>query len=550
MLVLLAAVCGAGAWYAKGQQEVVGADAESAAAAQGATYVQEDVAQALNRWSPGDDSEKFGRQLEAVVLADTNVTAVRLWDADGTLVFSSIAGDDATVPLALVTGVIADGTPVNESDATTLRTYARAGVLVGEIDQDAAAIRGAVTLPWMVGEFGLIGLAIVLLGAALFAGNRVSKPAPRSDWGETQNLKQTKKELDTSDPELEKMRAKAEKAEGSRRAMEDQLNMLRSQIQAGDVGSAARVGELEGHLKDAHARATETQERNAALTQRVAELETAAAAAGPAVQRATALETELAAAKARADELERQVTEVQARAAQAETTASAHTGQLDDAQVKAREAQSQLSVALDRAVAAELQVGELQARLGTAESNGHGVDDQVRGLQGELSAAGGANEERDRALRDAQARAESAEQLLAASEARAAYAESLVVKGAQAGSADPWGQSADPATEERVRGLEMALADARAEAWAATPADDRPPLGVVETHAVPEDENVQPQVPQEVDEASAIRAQLERMGQVVEHAGETGDVEGLRGRLAKSAARKKGRVGEEGLPPH
>lgn len=550
VLVLLAAACGAGAWYAKGQQEIVAADAESAAVAQGATYVQEDLAQALKRWSPGDDPEKLGRQLEAVVLADTNVTAVRVWASDGTLIYSSITADDTTVPVTLVSGVLADGVPVNDPDATTLRTYARAGEVVGEVDQDAAAVRGAVTLPWMVGQFGLIGVAIVLLGAALFAGRRESAPKQRTDWGQTQDVKQTKKELDTSDPELEKMRGKMEKAEGSRRAMEDQLNMLRAQLLSGDAGSQSRISELEGRLQDAHGRATETQERNAALTQRVSELETAAAAAGPAVQRAAALETEVTAAKARTEELERQVTEVQARAAQAETTASAHTGHLDDAQVKAREAQSQLSEALDRAVAAELQVGELQARLGTAESNGHGVDDQVQNLRGELTAAASANEERDRALRDAQARAESAEQLLAASDARAAYAESLVVQGAQGTSADPWGQSADPATEERVRGLEMALADARAEAWAATPADDRPSLGVVETHAVPEDEDAQPQVPQEVDEASAIRAQLERMGQVVEHAGEDGDVEGLRGRLTKSAARKKGRVGEEGIPPH
>ena len=46
---------------------------------------------------------------------------------------------------------------------------------------------------------------------------------------------------------------------------------------------------------------------------------------------------------------------------------------------------------------------------------------------------------------------------------------------------------------------------------------------------------------EQLGEADAIRAELERMGHIVEHAGEAGDVEGLRGRLAKTAARKKGR---------
>ncbi len=550
VLVLLAAACGAGAWYAKGQQAIVATDAESVAAAQGATYVQENLTQALKRWAPGDDPERLRNQLEAVVLADTDVTAVRVWDADGTLVFSSVAADDTTVPVTLVSGVLADGVPVNDPDATTLRTYAKAGALVGEVDQDAETIRGAVTLPWMVGEFGLIGVGIVLLGASLFAGRGDPAPKERTGLGETHDVKQTKKELDTSDPELEKMRGKMEKAENSRRAMEDQLNMLRSQLLSGDAGSQSKITELEGSLRDAHGRVTEAQERNAELTQRVAELETAATAAGPAVQRVAALETEMAAATARTKELERQVTDVETRAVQAETAASAHTGQLDEAHSKARQVELQVSEAVDRATAAEREIRDLQARLVAAESNGHGVDDRVRTLQDELAAAITTSEERERALRDAQARAESAEQLLAASEARAVYAESLVAQSeTQVPLADPWTQNADPETGERVRGLEIALADARAEAWAAEPADDGRSLGVMETHAVPEDEDARAAVPQEVDEASAIRAELERMGEIVQHAGEAGDVEGLRGRLTKSAARKKGRVGEDGVTP-
>jgi hypothetical protein len=101
---------------------------------------------------------------------------------------------------------------------------------------------------------------------------------------------------------------------------------------------------------------------------------------------------------------------------------------------------------------------------------------------------------------------------------------------------------AEPVPEGGVRELEIALADARAAAWEAQPEVAGPSLGVMETHAVPEDEEAVSEVPhEELGEADAIRAELERMGHIVEHAGEAGDVEGLRGRLAKTAARKKGR---------
>ena len=53
VVVLLAAACGAGAWYAKGQQEVVAAKAETAATAESAAYIQQDLVQALKRRPSG-----------------------------------------------------------------------------------------------------------------------------------------------------------------------------------------------------------------------------------------------------------------------------------------------------------------------------------------------------------------------------------------------------------------------------------------------------------------------------------------------------------------
>jgi hypothetical protein len=556
VLVVLAAGCGVGAWYAQQQQPAAGAAAESVATDTASGYLQDHVAPALKHWAPGDDPAKLQHQLESTVLADPDVTAVRLFDADGTLVFSSVVNDESTLDPSVATAASTDGR-VDDSDETALRTYEPVAGLIGEVEQGAEDIRGAATLPWLVAQFGLFGVAIVLLGGAMFAGNGTKSPKVKAAAQKDDEVKQTKKDLDDADPETQKLRSRAEKAEHSRRAMEDQLNVLRSQILSGDAGSQARIGELEGHLTDAHNRVTDSEARRAELELRVAELEAAAIAANPTQQRTSALETEVATSRARIKELEGVVQQLEARAARAETTTAAHNGQLDEAHTKARQSELQVQEAVDRAIAAERQVEELRARLEAApapDPRAADAGELVRQLQDELQVARTSADEREGVLRDSLARAESAEQLLVAAEARAADAEA---RAAAAALAPPVASPApaDPATDHRVRELEIALADARAEVWAAEPEAEGPSLGVVETHAVPEDDSDVPDdaprdtpagAPQHVDEADAIRQELERMGQVVEHAGEAGDVDGLRDRLAKTAARKKGRaVGDD-----
>jgi hypothetical protein len=549
VLVVLAAACAGGASYARSQQATLGSRAESEATTTAASYITVDLTKALKRWAPGQEPDKLRHELEAVVLADPNVTAVRVFDTQGALVFSSVASDATVADPAVVQAALADGSSVDDSDATALRTYAAAAGFVGEIDQDAAEIRGAATLPWMIGQFGGIGVAIVLVGAALFAGNGTKAPKKKKTAKATTDApaKQTKNELESDDPELAKLRARSEKAEQSRRAMEDQLNTLRSQILSGDAGSQGRVNELEGHLKDSHSRVSQLETSNAVLTARVNALEAAAEDAAPAVQRAATLEAEVATARTHVEELESQLRAADARAATAETTAAeakaaaaAHAGQADEAQVKSQQTELQVQEAVDRALAAERRADSLQAQL---SANGQGTDEQVRQLQEQLAAATSTGGEHDRGLRDAVARAESAEQLLTAAHAQisAAEARAAAAEGAAPSGSAPF-TPAEPATEGGVRELEIALADARAAAWEAQPEVAGPSLGVVETHAVPEDEGAVSEPPhKELGEADAIRAELERMGHIVEHAGEAGDVEGLRGRLAKTAARKKGR---------
>ena len=550
VLVVLAAACAGGAWYAKGQQATLGSQAESEATTTAASYITVDLTKALKRWAPGQEPDKLRHELETVVLADPNVTAVRVYDTQGALVFSSVASDATVADPAIVQAALTGGTSVDDSDSAALRTYGPASGFVGEIEQDAAEIRGTATLPWMIAEFGAIGVGIVLLGAAMFAGNGTKAPKKKKKTPTSTTdapAKQTKNELESEDPELAKLRARSEKAEQSRRAMEDQLNTLRSQILSGDAGAQGRVSELEGHLKDSHSRVSQLETSNAVLTSRVNALEAAAEDAAPAVQRAAALEAEMATTRTHVEELESQLRAAEARAANAETTASeakaaaaTHAGQADEARVTSQQTELQVQEAVDRALAAERRADALQAQL---SANGQGTDEQVRQLQEQLVAATSSGGDHDRVLRDAVARAESAEQLLtaaqsqiAAAEARAAAAESA----ARSGSAPL--AAAEPVTEGGVRELEIALADARAAAWDAQPEVDGPSLGVVETHAVPEDEGAVSETPhQEVDEADAIRAELERMGHIVEHAGEAGDVDDLRGRLAKTAARKKGR---------
>jgi hypothetical protein len=555
-LVALAAGCGVGAWYAQSRQPAAEARAETVAATTATGYLEDEVAPALRHWSPGDDPAKLQHQLGSTVLADPDVTAVRVFDTDGDLVFSSVVNDESTLEPSVVAAAASTDGHVDGSDETALRTYAPVGGLIGEIEQDAEDIRGAATLPWLVAQFGLLGVAIVLLGAAMFAGNGTKSPKAETAAPTDEQVKQTKKELDGADPETKKLRSRAEKAEHSRRAMEDQLNVLRSQILSGDAGSQARIGELEGHLTDAHARVTESEARRAELQLRVGELEAAAAAASPTQQRTSALETEVATSRARIKELEGVVQQLEARAARAETTTAAHNGQLDEAHTKARQSELQVQEAVDRAIAAERQVEELLARLEAAptpDPRAADAGELVRQLQDELQLARTSADEREAALRDSLARADSAEQLLAAAEARAVDAETRAAAAASIPPA-PAAAAADPVTDQRVRELEIALADARAAAWAAEPEPEGPSLGVVETHAVPEDDPdladdaLEPSAAagDQVDEADAIRQELERMGQVVEHAGEAGDVDGLRDRLAKTAARKKGRaVGDD-----
>jgi hypothetical protein len=529
VLVMLAAACGGGAWYARGQQATLGSRAESEATTTAASYLTVDLAKAMKLSSPAEAPDKLRHGLEAVVLADPNVTAVRVFDTAGALVFSSAANDATVADPAIVRSALAGSGSVDDSDAAALRTYAVVDGLVGEIEQDAAEVRGAATLPWTIGQYGGIGIAIVLFGSALFAGNGTKPAKQRAPKTTSAPVKQTKNELAGDDPELAKLRARSEKAEQSRRAMEDQLNTLRSQILSGDAGSQARVTELEGHLQDAHTRVTQIETTNTVLTARVAELEAAVATSAPAQQRATSLEADVAVSKGRVEELEQLLRTVEARAAQAETSAAATTGQVEEAHVKARQAELQVQEAVDRALDAERRVEALQARLDTADSN--------------ALATSSTSDEDGRALRDAVARAESTELLLRAAEARAAAAEARASEVETAVRATPSpAANGTPAVEGGVRELEIALADARAAAWEAQPEVEGPSLGVVETHAVPEDGEARSEVPHEqLGEADAIRAELERMGHIVEHAGEAGDVDDLRGRLAKTAARKKGR---------
>ena len=80
VLVALAAACRGGAWYARGQQATLGARAESEATTTAASYLTVDLAKAMKLSPPAEAPDKLRHGLEAVVLADPNVTAVRVFD--------------------------------------------------------------------------------------------------------------------------------------------------------------------------------------------------------------------------------------------------------------------------------------------------------------------------------------------------------------------------------------------------------------------------------------------------------------------------------------
>jgi hypothetical protein len=583
LLVILAALCAGGAWYGTTLQTNAASKARAAAEERAVGYVHDQLAPAMKGWNPGDQTKKLADAVNSGILGDTHVSAVRVWTVEGALIFSTVDGDNGTVDAtsfaALASG---DTVALQDDSATTLRTFAPAGGSIGEVQQDAAAIDAAAKLPWKVLQLALLGVALILFVAAFFAGNaprtKTEKPAKAKRGARTEDDRAVAEEPSRSsrgdadvDPELVKLHQRTQKAEASRRAMEDQLNVLRSQLQSGDAGSVSRISDLEGSLQDAHGRVVAAEEKHVALQSRIAELEAAAAATGPPEARLAALEEELRDAKTAAAEIQGQFSQLEMRAVQAETAGAAHAGQLEEAHVKARQAELQVQVVVDRAMAAERQVAELQAA--TAElqshaaagpSNGHGTEQQLRELHEQLAAAGSKTVELEAAAREATARAAAAEELLAAAEARAAHAEALAGDG-------------DSSARARVQELERELREARAQATAASrfvdhvlestaapeapsasaasaapsarvasapaaPAAHEAPPVVPPAEAPAARETAKPPVPAELDEDSRVRAELERIGEMLDQSHEAGDVNGLRSRLAKTAARKKGRT--------
>jgi hypothetical protein len=650
VLVVLAALCAGGARYGTTLQQKAATSARATAEERAVSYVHGQLAAAVRGWSPGDETKKLANAVQSGILGDSNVSAVRVWTAQGALVFSTVPQDAGTVDgtsfADLTSGDIA---AVQDDSATVLRTFAPAGAFVGEVQQDAVAIDTASHLPWKVAQFALLGVALILFVAAFFTGNapRAKKQrAPARDDGKAESVEAGTENSsraqgdDDVDPATVKLHQRTQKAEASRRAMEDQLNVLRSQIQSGDAGASSRISELEGSLQDAHSRVVAAEEKHVALKSRIADLEAAAAKDAPGEGRIPALEQELQAARSVATQLQGQFAQLEARAVQAETAGAAHAAQLEEAHVKAGQAETLVQEVVDRAMAAERQVAELQAanadlktanadlkaRATTGESNGHGTDQQLRELHDQLAAAGSKAAQLEGSVRDATARTASAEELVAAAETRAAEAETLAV-------------DTDAKARARIRELEQALRDAKSQAAVSsqladgtpepviadapsTPAASKPdtpskptpakapaasepnapskpaatahpvpaatshpepatrepaaadpepvptapavakaetavtkaetvtkaeavakaaPAAKAETAARPETA-AQPAVPEELDEDSRVRAELERIGEMLEQSHEAGDVNGLRSRLAKSAARKKGRT--------
>src|SRR4051812_48497752 len=96
VLVVLAAVCAGGAWFATTLQQNAATSARGDAEERAVGYVHDRLAPTVKGWSPGDQEKKLADAIDSGILGDTYVTSVRVWSLQGSLLFSTVDGDSAT----------------------------------------------------------------------------------------------------------------------------------------------------------------------------------------------------------------------------------------------------------------------------------------------------------------------------------------------------------------------------------------------------------------------------------------------------------------------
>jgi hypothetical protein len=286
-------------------------------------------------------------EVQGGIMTDPNVARVRVWAADGTLVFSTdgqksvVVKTDDTAPIdaavngvttsAITSGTVAAKATLKGTDTQLYQTFAPLRVpdrttveAAAEIDQFHGEIAAAASQPWQTLRiaFGIgflaslvlfvlsLRRATTLIGAGV--GFEVAGRTPERVEADEQNILRMRNELQRAKDENRKLAAR----------LEAETHAVHEPAPAGgaphaDAGAAAlRLAEVQGSLSAADAKNAELERSLASAEARVAAVEAEALRAlGDSVDPAqlSELERRVADAEQRAHDAELRLTDLATR---------------------------------------------------------------------------------------------------------------------------------------------------------------------------------------------------------------------------------------------
>jgi hypothetical protein len=423
----------------------------------------EDVAEPLE----GQDRTALLAEIQGFVLTDPAVARVRLWRADGTLLFSTDPADaggdmveDASIERA------ADGQVVSRLAAERLsppateeggpqvtllfQTFSPLRVAgtsnvggAAEVEQFAAQIEGAADDPWWVVQVATSGIAVML---ALLAFVSVARGARRRAAGpsrEPENLSARRRkgrgsgweDADTSELQdrLDRATTRAKEAEEAARSFAARLQEVSARLETVERQSSdERVDELKEALRRSDAeramlRSGRPETRSEAevreLRDRLREAEALAAAAEAVVAGGGDLapvKEQLALAARQVEEAAERATVAEGRADAAEDRARATGDVVSAAETRIDVLEAKLRELAGAGVpAAEItEIDELRARLADADRRAREAESRAGDLEARLVAAGSLDGQAEELLLALEARLVAAEARAAESEAK------------------------------------------------------------------------------------------------------------------------------------
>jgi chromosome segregation ATPase len=395
-------------------------------------YVDEVIAPVLvGRSSTGAFSTDETDALLARIgkrIQDDGVARVRLWSPSGGLLFSTDDEDDSRVDAPAGVSIAGEGSVASalteESNRRLLQAFVPtpAGddpTAVAQVDQRYRPIEADVQSSWRTIRLGAGGAAALFLALLLLSfarGGRTKSAA--AGFGTPGSGRPARK--DQTAPEAKELEKKLEKSEEGRRALEEQLGQLRTQVAGAEARAADRVQvfesqvteaqsqakELEALLRDAESRATRTA-HEAPFTDAVEERDAPGERVGRLERELAETRSELETSKARLEELEPLVAQSAARVEDAEARANRGTRAAD---VRAQEAETRADARERRLQVSETRVIELEAfakdaerRLAASSDAAERTALRIRELEGKLEGARHDNEATLRRAQDAEA---------------------------------------------------------------------------------------------------------------------------------------------------